>query len=138
MDPDCLAVDPVPGGAGTPPPASNSSQANRDNASACAVDPRDLEKRPAARATLGLRYGGGMPTLIFVHGAVVRDAPWWWSKMTEPLAERGIATAVVALPSCGEAGERLGDLYDDVDACRRAIAEDCRCERAPLTGLARR
>ena len=43
--------------------------------------------------------------------------------MTEPLAERGIATAVVALPSCGEAGERLGDLYDDVDACRRAIAE---------------
>jgi pimeloyl-ACP methyl ester carboxylesterase len=64
-----------------------------------------------------------MPTLIFVHGAVVRDAPWWWSKMTEPLADGGIATAVVALPSCGEAGERLGDLYDDVDACRRAIAE---------------
>ncbi len=43
--------------------------------------------------------------------------------MTDPLAERGIATAVVALPSCGEAGERLGDLYDDVDACRQAIAE---------------
>lgn len=43
--------------------------------------------------------------------------------MTEPLAERGIATAAVALPSCGEAGERLGDLYDDVDACRQTIAE---------------
>ncbi len=43
--------------------------------------------------------------------------------MTEPLADHGIATAVVPLPSCGEAGETLGDLYDDVDACRRAIAE---------------
>jgi pimeloyl-ACP methyl ester carboxylesterase len=62
-----------------------------------------------------------MPTLIFVHGACVRDAPWWWSKMTEPLAERGIATLVVPLPSCGEAGEALGDLYDDVAACREAI-----------------
>jgi pimeloyl-ACP methyl ester carboxylesterase len=43
--------------------------------------------------------------------------------MTKPLADHGIATAVVPLPSCGEAGEILGDLYDDVDACRRAIAE---------------
>jgi len=42
--------------------------------------------------------------------------------MAEPLADRGIATAVVALPSCGEAGRALGDLYDDVEACRRAIA----------------
>jgi pimeloyl-ACP methyl ester carboxylesterase len=64
-----------------------------------------------------------MPTLIFVHGACVRDAGWWWSKMTEPLADHGIATAVVPLPSCGEAGETLGDLYDDVNACRQAIAE---------------
>ncbi len=43
--------------------------------------------------------------------------------MTEPLAELGIASAVVPLPSCGEAGTTLGDLYDDVDACRRAIAQ---------------
>jgi pimeloyl-ACP methyl ester carboxylesterase len=43
--------------------------------------------------------------------------------MTKPLADHGIATAVVPLPSCGEAGETLGDLYDDVDACRCAIAE---------------
>ncbi len=62
-----------------------------------------------------------MPTLIFVHGACVRDAAWWWSKMTEPLAARGIATATVALPSCGEAGAALGDLYDDVAACRDVI-----------------
>ncbi len=62
-----------------------------------------------------------MPSLIFVHGACVRDAAWWWSKMTEPLAERGITTLAVPLPSCGEAGSRLGDLYDDVAACREAI-----------------
>jgi pimeloyl-ACP methyl ester carboxylesterase len=43
--------------------------------------------------------------------------------MPEPLADHGIATTVVPLPSCGEAGETLGDLYDDVDACRRAIDE---------------
>lgn len=43
--------------------------------------------------------------------------------MAEPLAEHGIATAVVPLPSCGEAGEPLGDLYDDVAACRHAITE---------------
>ena len=64
-----------------------------------------------------------MPTLVFVHGACVRDAAWWWSKMSNPLADYGIGTAVVPLPSCGEAGETLGDLYDDVDACREAIAE---------------
>jgi pimeloyl-ACP methyl ester carboxylesterase len=63
-----------------------------------------------------------MPTLIFVHGACVRDAAWWWHKMAEPLAQRGIDTAAVPLASCGETGERLGDLYDDVDACRRAVA----------------
>jgi pimeloyl-ACP methyl ester carboxylesterase len=63
-----------------------------------------------------------MPTLIFVHGACVRDAAWWWSRMTEPLAGHGIGTVAVPLPSCGETGERLGDLYDDVEATRRAIA----------------
>jgi len=43
--------------------------------------------------------------------------------MNQPFAGHGIATAVVPLPSCGEAGEPLGDLYDDVGACRQAIAE---------------
>ena len=42
--------------------------------------------------------------------------------MTQPLADRGVATVAVALPSCGETGDRLGDLYADVDACRQAIA----------------
>jgi pimeloyl-ACP methyl ester carboxylesterase len=62
------------------------------------------------------------PTLIFVHGACVRDASWWWSRMVDPLGELGIATVAVPLPSCGEAGAELGDLYDDVEACRDAIA----------------
>ena len=55
------------------------------------------------------------PTLIFVHGACVRDADWWWQRMVEPLAALGIDTVAVGLPSCGEAGEQLGDLYDDVE-----------------------
>jgi len=63
------------------------------------------------------------PTVIFVHGACVRDADWWWSQMTQPLTKRGISTVAVPLPSCGETGDRLGDLADDVEACRRAIAE---------------
>jgi pimeloyl-ACP methyl ester carboxylesterase len=62
-----------------------------------------------------------MGTLIFVHGACVRDARWWWNEMTAPLAERGIDTIAVSLPSCGEAGPVLGDLYDDIAACREAI-----------------
>lgn len=63
-----------------------------------------------------------MPTLIFVHGACVRDADWWWTQMTRPLRDRGIATVAVPLPSCGETGGELGDLYADVSACSRAIA----------------
>jgi pimeloyl-ACP methyl ester carboxylesterase len=64
-----------------------------------------------------------MPTLIFVHGACVRDAPWWWTRMTEPLARHGIASVAVPLPSCGETGDGLGDLYADVEATGRAIRE---------------
>jgi pimeloyl-ACP methyl ester carboxylesterase len=63
-----------------------------------------------------------MPTLIFVHGACVRDADWWWGTMIAPLAAHGIATVAVRLPSCGEAGDELGDLYADVEACKQAIA----------------
>jgi len=64
-----------------------------------------------------------MPTLIFVHGACVRDAAWWWSQMTRPLANLGLASVAVPLPSCGETGDKLGDLADDVEVCQQAIAE---------------
>jgi pimeloyl-ACP methyl ester carboxylesterase len=70
-----------------------------------------------------VRYGAhSVPTLIFVHGACVRDAAWWWERMTKPLGDRGIATTIVPLPSCGETGDELGDLYADVEACRGVIA----------------
>ena len=64
-----------------------------------------------------------MPTVIFVHGACVRDAAWWWSRMTRPLAEHGIPTLAVPLPSCGETDDTLGDLADDVESCRQAIRQ---------------
>jgi pimeloyl-ACP methyl ester carboxylesterase len=64
-----------------------------------------------------------VPTLIFVHGACVRDAAWWWSRMRDPLEGHGIATVAVPLPSCGEAGGELGDLHADARACARAIEE---------------
>jgi pimeloyl-ACP methyl ester carboxylesterase len=64
-----------------------------------------------------------MTTLVFVHGACVRDGDWWWEKMVSPLAEREIASLTVPLPSCGEVGDERGDLYADVEACRRAIDE---------------
>lgn len=64
----------------------------------------------------------GTPTLIFVHGACVRDAAWWWAQMTQLLADHGIATVAVPLSSCGETGDELGDLYADVAACRQAIS----------------
>ena len=53
----------------------------------------------------------------------MRDATWWWSRMTQPLAKLGVPSVAVALPSCGETGDTLGDLYDDVEACREAIAQ---------------
>jgi pimeloyl-ACP methyl ester carboxylesterase len=43
--------------------------------------------------------------------------------MTQPLGRHGIPTLAVPLPSCGENGDKLGDLTDDVQACRQAIAE---------------
>jgi pimeloyl-ACP methyl ester carboxylesterase len=64
-----------------------------------------------------------MLTLIFVHGACVRDADWWWGQMIAPLADQGVASVAVPLPSCGESEGALGDLYADVGACSRAIAE---------------
>jgi pimeloyl-ACP methyl ester carboxylesterase len=43
--------------------------------------------------------------------------------MTQPLAELGVSTLAVPLPSCGETRDKLGDLPDDVEACRQVIAE---------------
>lgn len=42
--------------------------------------------------------------------------------MVAPLGDLEIASVAVALPSCGEIGGELGDLYADVEACQEAIA----------------
>lgn len=56
--------------------------------------------------------------ILFVHGALVRDAGWWWHRMVQPLADLGHATAAVELPSCGGGG----DLAADAAAVRAAVA----------------
>jgi pimeloyl-ACP methyl ester carboxylesterase len=55
--------------------------------------------------------------VVFVHGACVTDASWWWNRMVEPLARHGIATTAVELPSC----ESGGDLHADADAVTAAL-----------------
>jgi pimeloyl-ACP methyl ester carboxylesterase len=66
--------------------------------------------------------------VVFVHGAFVRDGAWWWAPAGRLLAERGIASTAVALPSCGEAGTPPTGtgpgLADDVAAVRAALDAD--------------
>jgi pimeloyl-ACP methyl ester carboxylesterase len=63
--------------------------------------------------------------IVFVHGACVKDGSWWWHRTGELLAERGVASAAPALPSCGETGEPAGGqgpgLGDDVAAVRHVL-----------------
>lgn len=55
--------------------------------------------------------------ILFVHGALVRDADWWWHRMPAPLARLGFRTAAVELPSCIS----RGDLATDAAAVRAAV-----------------
>ncbi len=57
--------------------------------------------------------------VLFVHGALVRDGAWWWSRMVEPLKQHGLGTAAVELPSCD--GNLDDGLYADVDAVKAAV-----------------
>jgi pimeloyl-ACP methyl ester carboxylesterase len=63
--------------------------------------------------------------VVFVHGACVKDGSWWWHPTAELLAERGVASAAPALPSCGETGESVSadgpGLSEDVAAVRRVL-----------------
>jgi pimeloyl-ACP methyl ester carboxylesterase len=61
--------------------------------------------------------------VVFVHGALVRDGQWWWQPTAGLLEERtGVRSRSVALPSCGETGER-GGLAADA-AALRAVLDD--------------
>jgi pimeloyl-ACP methyl ester carboxylesterase len=66
-----------------------------------------------------------MMRVVFVHGAVVKDGPWWWHRTGELLAEQGVRSEAPALPSCGETGEPAGvkgpGLTEDVAAVRQIL-----------------
>ena len=66
--------------------------------------------------------------VIFVHGALVFDGPWWWHRMVEPLAALGLGSRAVELPSCvaspSASGGTVGDMYADADAVRAALEEE--------------
>jgi pimeloyl-ACP methyl ester carboxylesterase len=66
-----------------------------------------------------------MLRVVFVHGACVKDGSWWWHRTGELLAERGVASAAPALPSCGETGELPGaggpGLAEDASAVRQVL-----------------
>jgi pimeloyl-ACP methyl ester carboxylesterase len=64
--------------------------------------------------------------VVFVHGACVKDGAWWWHRTAELLAERGVASAAPALPSCGETGRAP-------DAEGPGLAEDVAAVRAVLS-----
>jgi hypothetical protein len=61
--------------------------------------------------SLSGRWNGwsGARKVLFVHGALVCDAAWWWSRMAEPLEQRGLDTAAVELPICE--GNQANGLY---------------------------
>ncbi len=61
-----------------------------------------------------------------MHGACVEDGSWWWHRTAELLAERDIASAAPALPSCGETGAAP-------DAEGPGLAEDVAAVREVLT-----
>lgn len=54
-------------------------------------------------------------TVVFVHGAFISDSAWWWGPVAKILAESGIESRTIDLPSCGEAAP-LGGLADDTKA----------------------
>jgi pimeloyl-ACP methyl ester carboxylesterase len=57
------------------------------------------------------------PVVILVHGAW--HGPWAWAAVAERLNTAGVRTVAVSLPSVGAA---LGDLRDDAEVVRAAIA----------------
>ena len=63
--------------------------------------------------------------VVFVHGACVKDGPWWWHRTADLLAGRGVASESPALPSCGETGEptraKGPGLAEDVASVRQVL-----------------
>lgn len=60
--------------------------------------------------------------VVFVHGAFVTDGAWWWHRMQAPLADLGLGSQAVELPSCGSGpADGLGDMHADADAVRELL-----------------
>ena len=64
-----------------------------------------------------------MVEVVFVHGALVRDGSWWWGPTARLLAEHGVPSRSVRLPSCGELPlpDRTTGLAADADALREML-----------------
>jgi pimeloyl-ACP methyl ester carboxylesterase len=66
--------------------------------------------------------------VVFIHGAFSRDGAWWWAPTAALLDRSGIASAAVALPSCGEAGMAPTGagpgLHEDAAATDAVLGED--------------
>ncbi|MDX6600113.1 MAG: hypothetical protein QOE87_4000 [Gaiellales bacterium] len=60
------------------------------------------------------------PVVILVHGAW--HGSWAWSEIVERLTAEGIRSVALDLPSKGVDTAALGDLYDDAEVVRAAIA----------------
>jgi pimeloyl-ACP methyl ester carboxylesterase len=64
-------------------------------------------------------------SVVFVHGACVRDGAWWWQPSGDLLREVGVQSAAAKLPSCGEgrasAGAAGPGLSEDVAAVRQLL-----------------
>jgi pimeloyl-ACP methyl ester carboxylesterase len=61
------------------------------------------------------------PVVILVHGAW--HGSWAWSAVVERLTAEGIRTVAVDLPSKGLDTDELGDLHDDAEVVRAAVAD---------------
>ncbi|MEU4336528.1 alpha/beta hydrolase [Micromonospora lupini] len=62
-------------------------------------------------------------TVVFVHGACVRDGEWWWSRVAAALSADGLDSVAVRLPSCGEVPGATADFAADVAETRRVLRE---------------
>ncbi|MEV4824826.1 alpha/beta hydrolase [Micromonospora sp. NPDC049274] len=62
-------------------------------------------------------------TVVFVHGACVRDGEWWWSRVAAALRADGMDSVAVRLPSCGEVPGAAADFAADVAETRRVLRE---------------
>lgn len=60
-------------------------------------------------------------TLLLVHGAW--HGPWFWQPVQIALADLGLGSATLALPSMGLEPARLGGLFEDIDAVQAAVAK---------------